>query len=185
MNSYRHFSHLVGVVALAGLAVLATACGGSTPSSSNTTSAPPATSSPPASSPSATSGSTSPGSAAAVTAITTNWEAFFNAKTPDNQRIALLQDGSQFASVIHSQSGSGLAALATAKVTHVTVNSPTMATVSYEILISGTPELKNQTGVAVFQNGTWKVGVASFCGLLTIENAGKTSGLPAACTSAG
>jgi hypothetical protein len=180
MNSYRHFSQLVGAVALAGLAVLATACGGSSPSTSTTTSAPPPTSSSPA-----TSGSASPGSAAAVTAITTNWEAFFNAKTPDNQRIALLQDGSQFASIIHSQSGSGLAALATAKVTHVTVNSPTMATVSYEILISGTPELKNQTGVAVFQNGTWKVGVASFCGLLTIENAGKTSGLPAACTSAG
>jgi hypothetical protein len=180
MNSYRHFSHLVGAVALAGLAVLATACGGSSPSTSSTTSAPPPTSSSPAA-----SGSASPGPAADVTAITTNWEAFFNAKTPDNQRIALLEDGSQFASVIHSQSGSGLAALATAKVTHVTVNSPTMATVSYEILISGTPELKNQTGMAVFQNGTWKVGVASFCGLLTIENAGKTSGLPAACTSAG
>jgi hypothetical protein len=117
-----------------------------------------------------------------VAAITSNWQAFFSAKTPDTRRIALLQDGQKFASVIHAQSGSGLAALATAKVTHVTVNSPTMATVNYEILISGTPELKNQTGVAVYQNGTWKVGVASFCGLLTIENAGKT---PAACTSAG
>lgn len=185
MNSHRHFTHLVGAVALAGLAVLATACGGSSPSPSSTTSAPPPTSSAPTSSAPATSGSTSPGSAAAVAAITTNWEAFFNAKTPDSQRIGLLQDGSQFASVIHSQSGSGLAALATAKVTHVTVNSPTMATVSYEILISGTPQLKNQTGTAVYQNGVWKVGVASFCGLLILENAGKTSGLPAACTSAG
>jgi hypothetical protein len=53
----------------------------------------------------------------------------------------------------------------------------------YNILVSGTPELKNQTGMAVLQNGTWKVSVASFCGLLTIENAGKTSGLPAACKS--
>jgi hypothetical protein len=183
MNSHRHFSHLVGGVALAGLAVLATACGGSSPSpSSSSTSAPPATSSAPASSPAV---STSPGNAAAVAAITTNWEAFFNAKTPESQRVALLEDGSQFASVIKAQQGTGLAALATAKVTHVTINSPTMATVGYEILISGTPELKNQTGVAVYQNGTWKVGVASFCGLLTLENAGKTSGLPAACTSAG
>jgi hypothetical protein len=39
--------------------------------------------------------------------------------------------------------------------------------------------------VAVKQDGTWKVGVASFCGLLTVENNGKTSGLPAACKSAG
>jgi hypothetical protein len=185
MNSHRHYSHLAVALAVAALAALATACGGSSPSASSTSSStPPASSSAPATSASA-SGSTSTGGAAAVTAITTNWEAFFNAKTPDSQRIALLEDGSQFASVIHAQSGSGLAALATAKVTHVTVNSPTMATVSYEILISGTPQLKNQTGVAVFQNGTWKVGVASFCGLLIIENAGKTSGLPAACSSAG
>jgi hypothetical protein len=119
-----------------------------------------------------------------VAAITTNWEAFFNAKTADSKRIALLEDGPQFASVIHAQSGSGLAALATAKVTHVTVNSATMATVAYDILISGTPQLKNQTGVAVYQNGTWKVGVSSFCGLLIIENAGKTTGLPAPCKSA-
>ncbi|HXB46461.1 MAG TPA: hypothetical protein VNW50_01765 [Streptosporangiaceae bacterium] len=96
----------------------------------------------------------------------------------------LLQDGTQFASVIKSQSGSGLAALATAKVINVTVNSATQATVKYNILVGGTPELKNQTGTAVLENGTWKVGLASFCGLLTIENAGKTSGLPAACKSA-
>jgi hypothetical protein len=96
----------------------------------------------------------------------------------------LLQDGPQFAAVIKSQSGSGLAALATAKVTNVTVNSPTQATVKYEILVGGTPELKNQTGTAVLENGTWKVGLTSFCGLLIIENAGKTSGLPAACKSA-
>jgi hypothetical protein len=182
MNSHRHFPNLVGALALAGLALLATACSGSSPSTSSTSSSPAST---PTSTSPAASASTSAGSPAAVAAITTNWEAFFNAKTPDSQRIALLQDGQQFASVIHAQSGSGLAALATAKVTHVTVNSATMATVSYEILISGTPQLKNQTGVAVNQNGTWKVGVASFCGLLIIENAGKTSGLPAACTSAG
>jgi hypothetical protein len=181
MNSHKNYSRLVGGIALAGLAVLATACGGSSPSASGSSPPPPApTSSSPAASASAPAGGT-----AAIAAITTNWEAFFNAKTPDSQRIGLLQDGPQFASVIHAQSGSGLAALATAKVTHVTVNSPTMATVSYEILISGTPQLKNQTGTAVYQNGTWKVGVASFCGLLILENAGKTSGLPAACTSAG
>jgi hypothetical protein len=97
--------------------------------------------------------------------------------------VKLLQDGPQFQSIIKTQAGSGLAALATAKVTHVTVTSPTQATVNYTILVSGTPQLK-QTGTAVLENGTWKVGVASFCGLLTIENAGKTSGLPATCKTA-
>ncbi len=186
MNSHRHFSHLVGAFALAGLAATAAACGGSSPS----------TSSSPPTAPAPTS--------AAIDAcdrrqrrrpqlwprplrrqpVTTNWEAFFNAKTPISKRVSLLQDGAQFQSIIQSQAGSGLAALATAKVTHVTVSSPTQATVTYDILVSGTPELKNQTGTAVLENGTWKVGVGSFCGLLTLENAGKTAGLPTACKSA-
>jgi len=34
----------------------------------------------------------------------------------------------------------------------------------------------------VYQNGTWKVGDASFCGLLTLENGGKA---PSVCSSAG
>jgi hypothetical protein len=187
MNSQRHFSHLVGAFALAGLAATAAACGGgSSPSTSSSPPSAPATSaapSAPASSSSAPTTSTL-APAATVAAVTTNWEAFFNAKTPVGKRVSLLQDGTQFQSIIKSQAGSGLAALATAKVTHVTVNSPTQATVTYNILVSGTPELKNQTGTAVLQNGSWKVGVGSFCGLLTLENGGKTAGLPAACKSA-
>jgi hypothetical protein len=183
MNSHRHFSHLAGALALAGLATVAAACS-SSPSTSSGSSSPPAST--PATSPSSpvTSSSAPTSGTAATNAITTNWEAFFNAKTPLATRVSLLQHGAQFQSVIQAQAGSGLAALATAKVTHVTVTSPTMATVTYNILVSGTPELKNQTGVAVLENGTWKVGVASFCGLLTLENGGKTSGLPAACSSA-
>jgi hypothetical protein len=187
MNTHRRISHTLGVIALAALAASAAACGSSSPSTSSsspaTTPATTAPTSPAASSPAASPGSGS-ASPATVAAVTKNWEAFFNAKTPVPQRVGLLQDGSQFASIIQSQAGSGLAAAATAKVTHVTVTSPTQATVSYEILIGGTPELKNQTGTAVNENGTWKVGVGSFCGLLTLENAGKTSGLPAACKSA-
>ena len=180
MNSHGHISQLVGACALAALTVTLAACGSSAPGSAGT-SAPAGTSSA-ATSPDTSTGASAPaGSAAAIAA---NWEAFFNAKTPDSKRVKLLQDGPVFASVIKSQSGSGLAALATAKVTNVTVNSPTQATVKYNILVGGTPELKNQTGTAVLENGTWKVGLASFCGLLIIENAGKTSGLPAACKSA-
>ena len=52
-------------------------------------------------------------------------------------------------------------------------------------VIGGQSALANQAGVAVLQDGTWKVGLASFCGLLALENGGKTSGLPAACKSAG
>jgi hypothetical protein len=151
------------------------ACGSS--SSSSTPKA--SSSSTPAASPSTSSGSSN--TAADQTEITTNWEAFFNAKTPVAKRVSLLQDGSTFASIIKSQAGSGLAATATAQVTKVTVITSSEAEVTYSILVGGTPELKNQKGTAVLQAGTWKVGVASFCGLLTLENGGSTSSLPAAC----
>ncbi len=124
-------------------------------------------------------------SSGASATIAKNWEAFFSAKTPVAKRLDLLQDGQTFASVIRGQAGTGLASEASAKVTKVTVVSSTQAKVTYTILIGGSPALSNQTGVAVYQDGTWKVGVASFCGLLTVENSGKTSGLPAACKSAG
>jgi ABC-type transport system substrate-binding protein len=188
MTNHRRVSRTLGVVALSALAATAAACGSSGPSTSSSAPATTPTSTAPTS-PATTSPATSPsaggaGSAAAAAAVSKNWEAFFNAATPVPRRVALLQDGSEFASIIKSQAGSGLAAAATAKVTHVTVSSPTEATVDYEILVAGTPELKNQTGTAVFQDGSWKVGVSSFCGLLVLENAGKTSGLPTACKSA-
>ena len=168
MTSHRHISYLLGSSALIVLALTTAACGGSSPSSSSTTTPPPA--------------ATSAGAGGnAVAAITTNWEAFFSAKTPVPQRVSLLQDGAQFQSVIQAQAGGGLASQASAKVTKVTVTSPTQATVKYDILLNGTPALTNQTGTAVLDNGTWKVGVTSFCGLLALENGGKTTGLPAAC----
>ena len=150
-------------------------------SSSSSSSAPASASSPAAAAPSA-SGSGS--SSSAEQAITTNWEAFFNPQTPVAKRVSLLQDGQAMSSVIKAQAGSGLASQATAKVTKVTVTSPTQAKVTYTILLSGSPVLKNQAGVAVLQGGTWKVGLASFCGLLALENSGDTSSLPAACSSA-
>ena len=101
------------------------------------------------------------------------------------KRVSLLQDGSAFASVIRAQAGSSLASQASAKVTKVTVTSPSQAGVTYTVLLAGTPALKNQAGVAVYEDGTWKVGLKSFCGLLTLENGGNTKSLPAACSSAG
>jgi hypothetical protein len=167
---------LVGALA-AGLA----ACSSSGNSSSSGASSSP--SSAPSSSAPASSASPASSSGAAST-IAANWATFFNAKTPVAKRVSLLQDGQTFQSIIKSQAGSGLAASATAKVTKVTMVSPTQAKVTYSILIGGQPALANQAGVAVLQDGTWKVGLASFCGLLAVENGGKTSGLPAACKSA-
>lgn len=153
------------------------ACGSGSSSSSAPSQAP---SSSAAAAPSASPASSS----SAEKAIAANWVAFFNPKTPVAQRVSLLQDGSTFASVIKAQAGGGLAAEASASVGKVTVTSPSQAAVTYTILLAGQPVLKNQSGTAVYQDGAWKVGLTSFCGLLKVENSGNTSSLPAACKSA-
>ena len=58
----------------------------------------------------------------------------------------------------------------------MTLTSATQATVDF--LVSGTPMLQGQKGTAVLENGTWKVGVSSFCALAALQNNGKA---PAGC----
>jgi hypothetical protein len=115
--------------------------------------------------------------------IAANWTTFFNDKTPAAKRISLLQNGQTYAAVIQSQAGTGLAASATADVTGVEQLTSTTAKVVYNILLAGVPALKAQSGTAVLQGGTWKVGDVSFCGLLLTEAGGSSKGLPAACKS--
>jgi hypothetical protein len=149
-------------------------------SSSPASSKPAATPSRPAAAPSGPTSGT-----AAEQAIAANWAAFFNAKTPAAKRVTLLQDGQEFAPVINAQAGSSLASQASASVSRVTVTKPaSQASVAYSILISGQPALSNQSGTAVYQDGTWKVGASSFCGLLALESGGSTTSLPAACKTA-
>jgi hypothetical protein len=64
------------------------------------------------------------------------------------------------------------------------MTSPTQATVVYDIVVSGSPVLSGQKGTAVLEGSTWKVGVSSFCGLVTLEQGGKTAGLPSVCQPA-
>jgi hypothetical protein len=98
---------------------------------------------------------------------------FFNGKTPAVTRIALVQDGQQFATVFKAQASSASAQTAGASVQKVTLTSATQAAVVYTILVSGTPMLAAQKGTAVLENGTWKVSLTSFCGLLALQNGGK------------
>lgn len=107
------------------------------------------------------------GAATTAAKVKTNWEAFFSAKTSVSQKVALLQDGPKFAAVITGQRA--LMGAVSAKVTKVVVHGTKSATVSYTIFEGGHPVLKNQTGTAVYQAKRWKVGDASFCGLLHLE----------------
>jgi len=167
-----------------GLALAATVAACSSSSSSSPPAAPSSAASSaassPATSPSSPSAASSPGggtSANAKAQIKSNWEAFFDGQTSAAKKISLLENGQKFASVINAQAGSGLASSAGAKVTAVVVNSATKATVSYDITLSGATALPNQTGTAVYQNGTWKVGDVSFCQLLKLENNGTAPGV--------
>jgi hypothetical protein len=116
------------------------------------------------------SGSLLPASSAATrTTIKKDWVAFFAGSTSAKRKVALLQDGQSFAAVITSQASSPMAKIVTATVAAVTVTSATRAKVRYTLDLGGKPALANQTGTAVLQGGTWKVGDQSFCGLLALE----------------
>lgn len=123
---------------------------------------------------------------AAVAAITANWKTVFNGKAPVPRRLALVQNGSQVAAFVEAQAKTSFgqaAAGSTATVSSVAITSPSQATVRYEVLLLGTPLLKNQAGTAVYLNGIWKVAIASFCGLAYLEYPKGSPELPAACRS--
>jgi hypothetical protein len=173
---------LAPTLALA-LALTIAACSSSsssTSASSPSSSAPAASSSAPSSS--APSSPSTGSSSAAVAQITANWEKFFNSSTPAAEKVSLLQNGSKFAAAVSAFATLPLANGIGAKVTAVTLTSATSATVTYNITANGTALLSGQHGTAVYQNGVWKVGDASLCGLFKLIPGGT---VPSACSSVG
>ncbi len=162
------------------LAVTVAACSSSSSSSASTSPSSSAASSPAATGSSAAP--SSPSSSAAAAEITTNWEKFFSSSTPTAERAALLQNGTKFEAAIKAFASLPLASGIGAKVTDVTVNSATSATVTYNITSGSTSLLSGQKGTAVYQDGTWKVGDPSLCGLFKLIPGGT---VPSACSSAG
>src|SRR6516164_6997282 len=123
---------------------------------------------------------------AAVAAITAHWKTVFNGKASIPSRLALVQNGPQVAAFVNAQAKTSFGAAAagsTATVSSVTITSPSQATVHYEVLLLGTPLLKNQVGTAVYLNGIWKVSIASFCGLAYLQYPKGSPKLPAVCRS--
>jgi hypothetical protein len=162
------------------LALVAAVAACSSSSSSSSSSSAPAASTPATSAAASTSAPAATNTSGAVALITTNWEKFFASSTPVSEKVTLLQNGNLFSGAI-----SGLTSLVSglgAKVTGVTVNSPTSATVTYNLTAGGSSLLSGQTGTAVYENGVWKVGDASLCSLLGLVPGGSK---PAACSSAG
>jgi hypothetical protein len=166
----RFVSSRIGL-ALGGIAVasiLLAACGSSNPPSSSITTIPTATTAA-SSTTAATTASTPSVSAAVSAAIISDWTKFFSGQTAAATKLALLENGASFASIVNGQATSGLAQSAKAKVLTVTALSSTSANVHYTIYLGSTPALPNVLGVAVEQDGTWKVSDSSFCVLLNLE----------------
>lgn len=169
------------VPALGLVLVTAVSACSSSPSSSSSA---PATSKPASPTASAPASSSSP-AASAVAEITANWNKFFSSSTSNSERVALLQNGSDFSSAISSLSSTPLASGLTSKVDSVSVTSSTEATVKYDLTALGTKVATGATGSSVLQDGTWKVGDDVFCGLLTeAKTFGLTVTVPSVCSSA-
>jgi hypothetical protein len=101
--------------------------------------------------------------------VTHAFVTFFSGETPGATKVTLVQNGDAFADTINAQANSPMATGTAAKVTHVDMDAPGHATVTYTVLINGQPVLVDQQGEAVQVDGTWKVSESTFCSLLTLE----------------
>jgi hypothetical protein len=115
------------------------------------------------------------GDAAAQAQIKSAYQKFFSGQTSVSDRAAVLQNGSKFKSVIQAFASNPLAKNVSVAVSSVTLQGANNAKVVYTVKL-GSAGLPKQTGTAVLQNGSWKVGYASLCKLVALQ--GST---PSAC----
>lgn len=107
--------------------------------------------------------------------IKSAYETFFSGKSTIPERVAVLQDGPRFKGLVTSFANNPLAKNVSATVGTVTLQGANKAKVTYTVKLGGT-KLPQQTGTAVRQNGTWKVGYLGLCKLVALGGV-----TPAAC----
>ena len=121
--------------------------------------------------------STSGSTANAQAQIRSAYEQFFSPQTPLADRVAVLQNGPRFKSLVASFANNPLAKNVRVTVSSVMLENPNKAKVVYAVKF-GSTSLGKQTGSAVRENGTWKLGFASLCKLVALGGA-----TPSACKS--
>ena len=124
---------------------------------------------------SSSNSSTTNGAAAAQAQIKSAYQKFFSPSTPLPDRVAVLQNGSKFKSVVQGFASNPLAQKVNVAVTSVKLEGADNAKVVYTIKL-GSAGLPKQTGTAVRESGKWKVGYASLCRLVALNG-----GAPPAC----
>jgi hypothetical protein len=108
------------------------------------------------------------GDAAAKAQIKNAYQKFFSGQTSVSDRVALLQNGPQFKSAIQALASNPLAKNVNVAVSSVRLEGANEAKVVYTVKL-GSAGLPKQTGTAVRENGTWKVGYASLCRLVALQ----------------
>jgi hypothetical protein len=97
------------------------------------------------------------------------WETFFAGTTPAAKRIELAENGDRYASTIREISALPLAKQAAANVTAVELDGPMHATVTFTLLLNGSPVVEGVKGSAVLVDGVWQVSIASLCELAALQ----------------
>jgi FixJ family two-component response regulator len=112
--------------------------------------------------------STTNATAAAQAEIKSAYQKFFSPSTSLSDRVAVLQNGSRFKSVVQGFASNPLAQKVNVSVSSVKLEGQDKAKVVYTIKL-GSAGLPKQHGTAGRQNGTWKVGYASLCKLVGLQ----------------
>ena len=177
----------VGCVTLAVAALLTAGCSSS---KSSPQSAPTATSSSPAAATSSDTGGSSSGgsapsdSAAATQQVTDLYTKYFDSTVPASTKTDLVQNGAKMNALVAALAQAATTAKSSVKVNSVSFTTPTHATVSFDILLNGTPALPNAQGQALLDSasGKWQVADVTLCTLAGLDNVSKDIITAAGCT---
>ena len=99
--------------------------------------------------------------------IKSAYATLFSGKSSVPDRVAVLQNGPRFKALVTSFANNPLAKNVSATVSSVTLQGANNAKVVYTVKLGGSA-LPQQTGTAVKQNGTWKVGYLGLCKLVAL-----------------
>ena len=105
--------------------------------------------------------------AAAQAQIKSAYKKFYSSQTSIPDRVAVLQNGPKFKGLVTSFANNPLAKNVSVTISSVVLKGENKARVVYRVKLGGAG-LPRLTGTAVRENGTWKVGDASLCKLVSL-----------------
>lgn len=158
-----HRPHRARAVLTASLVALVLAgCGGDDDTGGEATTAPTTSASPTATF----------DQAAAEAEVRTAWESFFDGTIPQETKPTYLERSAELGEALRLAAQDPNAGQSAASVKSVTFagTDPDRATVGYDILSGGQVVLAGAEGLAVLEDGAWKVSAQTFCQLTSLSS---------------